>query len=140
MKTTALNLKSPPLWLTIHLACHRQDAAITFTITFCNTQRTAQEFSFSNRAQKAELLGLLVEEASGGRVMPKHNLVIKPLQPDPDQHVVEGGSTLAHELTGTLTAQWLEFPGALFELQPGRTYRIRFRYAGVVSNSVTFLC
>ena len=134
----ATNPKVLPAWLTIDLACHQSGATVTFTITFSNTHQVAQAFAFSNRAHKAELLGLVIEDATGQRVMPKHHLMIRPLRPDPDKHLLEGGATLSYEMKGNIVDDYLEFPGALFELQRGSTYQVCFRYHGVRSNKVSF--
>lgn len=137
METIPSKVKTSPSWLTISLAAERQNTAIKLSIVFCNTSQTTQEFDFSNRAHKAELLGLLIEDIAGQRVMPKHNLLIKPLQPDPDRHILDGGAILLYELGGTVVEdKWLEFPGALFKLEQNETYHIRFRYAGILSNSI----
>jgi hypothetical protein len=139
METSDLKPKIAPAWLAISLTCARQGSAITFGICFQNTAPVPHELAFSNRAHKAELLGLLVEDAAGQRLPPQRNLVIKPLRPDPDAHTLAAGGSLVHELHGTVAEGWLSFPGALYELHPGEHYRVSFRYAGVTSNAVTLL-
>lgn len=139
METSNLKPKTVPAWLAISLTCVRQGPAITFGIGFQNMAPVPHELAFSNRAHKAELLGLLVEDAAGNRLLPQRNLVIKPLRPDPDTHTLAAGGSLVHELSGTVAEGWLSFPGALFELRPGEHYQVSFRYAGVTSNAVTLL-
>jgi hypothetical protein len=139
METSDLTTKTVPTWLAIGLTCARQGTAITLGITFQNTAPVPHELAFSNRAHKTELLGLLVEDAAGHRLLPQRNMVIKPLRPDPDAHTLAAGGSLVHELSGTVAEGWLSFPGAMFELCPGESYRVSFRYAGITSNVVMLL-
>ncbi len=125
--------------LAIELACHRHESVLELLITFTNTQETAQKFTFSNQDRKAELLGLQVTSQAGQWVMPAHNLVIKLSNSEPVERTLAGGATFSYLLSGNVTEYGLEFPGALFKLNPGEPYQVYFQYSGRRSNSVTLV-
>lgn len=140
MGTTTSDLKNPATWLKIGLECQRQESKIELFITFTNTTAVAHDFSFSNQTHKAELLGLHISTLTGQRVIPTHNLVIKPSKLITGAIILKAGTSFPYTLTGELTNYGVEFPGAIFELTSGETYQLQFRYAGQKSNIITFLC
>ncbi|NML65109.1 hypothetical protein HHL22_07805 [Hymenobacter sp. RP-2-7] len=103
-------------------------------LTFTNKTSSTQEFTFSNQSRKAELLGLQVVNQAGQRVLPTHNLLIKPAQSNSNSQFLAAGDTFSYLLKGIVTEYGLEFPGALFELQLGEPYQLQFYYAGQKSN------
>lgn len=140
MGTMTSDLNNPATWLKIGLECQRQESKIELFITFTNTTAVAHDFSFSNQTHKAELLGLHISTLTGKRVIPTHNLVIKPSKLITGAIILKAGASFPYTLTGELTNYGIEFPGAIFELTTGETYQLQFRYAGQKSNIITFLC
>lgn len=136
MATTIPNIKAPAAWLEIGLSCQRLGHYLGLTITFTNTYNTNQELVFSNQARKAELLGLLVFNEESKRIMPVHNLIVKPVDSALEKHVLAPGAAFSYQLAGTMTKDGLVFPGAIFALNPEENYHLRFRYAGKESNAV----
>ena len=139
MATTSIGPKEPAAWLEISLSCQQLGPDVELTITVTNAHDTKQELAFSNQARKAELLGLLVFNEANERVMPTHNMLVKPLNASLEKHALAPGATFRYQLTGTLTQQGLVFPGAIFALNPAESYQARFRYAGKQSNAIRLL-
>lgn len=137
MAATTPKSKNSATWLMIGLAYEQPPTMLRLIITFTNTSLVAQEFSFSNQTRKAELLGLLILTSLGQRVIPTHNLVIKPLESVADKPLLAAGACFTYVLSGNLTESGLEFPGARFELHKEETYQLQFRYAGQQSNTIT---
>jgi hypothetical protein len=108
--------------LEIGLSCQRLGPDIALTIAFTNAQDIDQELAFSNQARKAELLGLLVFNEANERIMPTHNMLVKPLQAALEKHLLAPGATFHYQLTGTMTKHGLVFPGAIFALNPTENY------------------
>lgn len=127
-------------WLEIALTYSRQATTLELLITFSNNSLATQAFTFSNHTRKAELLGLHVRNWNGQRIMPTHNLVIKPAQAVAAKgHELASGEAFTYLLAGILHEDSIEFPGAIFKLQAGDSYQLQFHYAGQKSNQVELL-
>lgn len=124
-------------WLKIAIDCTKYGDALDLTIHFINNQPTTQEFAFSNQTRKAELVGLHVLTQVGERVMPQHNLVIKPNHAEAAKHLLKQGESFSYTLKGYLDGQKLVFPGAIFNLESGQSHTFYFKYGGRQSNSIT---
>ena len=137
MAAIILSPKAPKEWLKILIECYQQNHEFELSISFINSHSNLQELAFSNQAHKAELLGLHVINQAGQRIVPQHNLVIKPNNSETEKHLLQHGEAFSYLLKGHLTEQGLEFPGAIFNLKPGEVYHLHFNYAGRQSNSIT---
>lgn len=127
-------------WLEIALTYSRQATTLELLITFINNSLATQVFNFSNHTRKAELLGLHVRNWNGQRIMPTHNLLIKPAQALATKvHELASGEAFTYLLAGILHEDSIEFPGAIFKLQAGASYQLQFHYAGQKSNQVELL-
>lgn len=80
-----------------------------------------------------------VVNQTGQRVLPTHNLLIKPAHSDSTSQFLAAGATFSYVLRGSVTAYGLEFPGALFKLQAGEPYQLQFHYAGQKSNQAILM-
>ena len=137
MAATTPSPKASAEWLKIAIEYIRDSSEFELTIKFTNSQSAPQELAFSNQARKAELLGLHVVNQAGQRIMPQHNLVIEPNHFETEKHSLLYGEAFSYLLKGHFTEQGLEFPGAIFNLNAGEVYRLRFNYAGQQSNTIT---
>jgi hypothetical protein len=139
METTTNKLKTPLTWLEVRLTCKRQENRLELVIIFTNTSPIDQAFTFSNQTRKAELLGLQITTSIGQRVLPTHNLLIKPTESITSKSVLAAGNFFTYILDGIFTENGLEFPGAKFELRKGENYQLQFKYAGQLSNVASFV-
>lgn len=139
MEVVTSNRRDPATWLEIGLTCHRHKTVLELLLTFTNRASATQEFTFSNQSRKAELLGLHVVNQTGQRVLPTHNLLIKPAHSDSTSQFLAAGATFSYVLRSSVTAYGLEFPGALFKLQAGEPYQLQFHYAGQKSNQAILM-
>lgn len=125
-------------WMAIALSFRRQHNEAVFGVTFGNASSTPQELVFSNRAHKAELVGLRIFDHQGNRVEPVRKFILKPL-PDPDgRRWLQPGEHWTYELRGTIAAGNLDFPATSFPVIPGQIYTAQFVYKLIASEKLNF--
>ena len=125
-------------WLALELDFHQTGDEAVFSIAFINTATNPNELVFSNRAHKAEFLGLRIFDADSQRIEPKRHLIVKPL-PDPDgRRWLEPRERWVYELSGRLTNDGLLFPTIIFPLVREQSYLAQFAYQRALSNTIRF--
>lgn len=134
-----VTINPPTQWMALDLAFRRDGKEVVFAISFTNRADTPQELVFSNRAHKAELLGLRLFNANGERIEPVRKFILQPL-PDPDgRRWLQPGESWVYDLKGTVTEEGLDFPATVFPLPKNAPHQARFVYKQVASNDVVVL-
>jgi hypothetical protein len=128
--------KSDGLHIQIEVSEKRLTHRFLVKIIFMNTAPNIAEFPFSNLKRKAELIGLQITDQSGNPIEPEPGLLIRPKNKDLEPHRIMPGGSWVYNLRGKRRKGRLEFPGAIYELEPKKTYKFRFQHKGIWSNTV----
>ena len=121
--------------ITIGVMPISRDGLIVLRVIFFNETGVESELAFNNQSLKAEFSNLCVT-CEGERVLPKHNLVIRPKDINVEVFRIGPGKTLIFDLVGVAKQGELIFPGARYNIESGKTYMFQFQFHGVSSNAV----
>jgi len=128
-----------PGWLQIDLLYKfaKNDGGLNFEIVFKNITNKEHLLAFSNRARKAELLGLRVFDEIGQLVMPQTREIIALKNNNTDVHAIPPYGQWVYVLEGEFVGDYLEFRGAAYKIKRGCNVNFKFVFQKIESNLIS---